>query len=251
MAFDRCTEAEAIRHIITQSCAGAGGWVVTPNVDICRRIGRDEQARALVATATMVVADGMPLVWASRLTGNPLPERVTGSALIFTLSAAAAAAGRSIYLLGDDPGVAQSAADRLEARYRGLKVVGTDSPPFGFENSEAEIEGIRGRLLQAAPDIVWVGLGFPKQEKLIALLTPVMPAVWFIGCGAAIGFAGGKTRRAPAWMRQSGLEWIYRLVSEPRRLFRRYLIDDLPFAVGLLASSYAAGRRAPGRSGSR
>lgn len=237
--FDRRTEADIIQHIITRSRAGEGGWVLTPNIDICRQIDRDEQAQVLVEGATLVVADGMPLVWASRLRGEALPERVAGSTLIFSLSEAAATAGRSIYLLGGAPGIPEAAADRLSTMYPGLKVAGTDSPLFGFESSEAEMASIRDRLCQAAPDIVYVGLGFPKQEKLIEILAPALPKAWFIGCGAAIGFAGGAMRRAPVWMRRAGLEWAHRLLSEPQRLFRRYLIHDLPYAVRLLASSCA------------
>lgn len=235
--LDRSTEAEIVQHIITRSQAGEGGWVVTPNVDICRQIGRDEQLRALVERATLVVADGMPLVWASKLSGQPLPERVAGSTLILSLSAAAATSGRSIYLIGGAPGAPEAAADRLSTMYPGLKVAGTDSPPFGFERSAAEVTVIRDRVCQAAPDIVYVGLGFPKQEKLIAALAPALPTAWFIGCGSAIGFAGGELRRAPVWMRRTGLEWIHRLLNEPRRLFRRYLIHDPPYAARLLAAA--------------
>jgi N-acetylglucosaminyldiphosphoundecaprenol N-acetyl-beta-D-mannosaminyltransferase len=239
VSLDRCTEADIVSYIMARSQVGEGGWVVTANADICRQIGRDAQAQALVERATLVVADGMPLVWAARLKGEPLPERVAGSSLIFSLSQAAAAAGQTIYLLGGSPGTPEAAADRLLGLYPGLKVAGTDSPPFGFEHSEAEITAIRDRLCRAAPDIVYVGLGFPKQENLIATLTLALPTAWFIGCGAAIGFAGGITRRAPVWMQRAGLEWVHRLYSEPRRLFRRYLLHDLPYTVGLLASSFA------------
>lgn len=250
VTLDRCTEADVVSYVIARSRAGEGGWVVTPNVDICRQIGRNAQARALVERATLVVADGMPLVWASRVKGEPLPERVAGSSLILSLSQAAAAAGQAIYLLGGSPGTPEAAAERLSGLYPGLKVAGTDSPPFGFEHSEAEITAIRDRLCRAAPDIVYVGLGFPKQEQLIATLTGALPAAWFVGCGAAISFAGGITQRAPAWMQRAGLEWLHRLYSEPRRLFRRYLMHDLPFTVGLLASSFAIrirGKREPAR----
>jgi len=237
--LDRRTEADVVRSIMARSQAGEGGWVVTANVDICRQLGRSADARALVEAATLVVADGMPLVWASRLVGQPIPERVAGSALIFSLSEAAAAAGRSIYLLGGTPGTTQglAAADRLSEMYPGLRIAGLHSPPIGFEQSEAEISGIRDHICQAMPDIVYVGLGFPKQEKLIASLAPALPAAWFIGCGAAIGFAGGTMNRAPAWMRRSGLEWAHRLLREPRRLFRRYLIHDLPYAIRLLVAA--------------
>jgi len=235
--LDRRTEAQVVRHLIEQSKKSEGGWVLPVNVDVCRQLRVDASARTAIEPATLIVPDGMPLVWASRLLGQPVPERVAGSALIFSLSQAAAAAGRSIYLLGGAPGVADAAAERLSQQFTGLKIVGTDCPPFGFERSATEVEAIRDRLLQASPDVVYVGLGFPKQERLIASLIPVLPTAWFISCGAAIGFAAGAQSRAPEWMRRSGLEWMHRLASEPRRLAKRYLVHDLPFAVRLLTGA--------------
>lgn len=233
------TESAVVNHIVTQSQAGEGGWVVTVNVDICRQLRTRAELRSLIQGSTLMVPDGMPLVWASRLMRQPLPERVTGSSLIFSLSGAASAAGRSVYLLGGVHGTPEIAADKLSDLYPELKVAGTDCPPFGFEHDATELTAIRDRLCQAAPDIVYVGLGFPKQERLIASLIPELPSAWFIGCGAAIGFAAGIMNRAPEWMQQSGLEWSHRLISEPRRLFRRYLAD-LPYAAALLTSSAAA-----------
>jgi N-acetylglucosaminyldiphosphoundecaprenol N-acetyl-beta-D-mannosaminyltransferase len=246
--FDALSEQQVVARIVGDLADGRGGWVVTPNIDICRRLRHDPAARELVSGASLVVADGMPLVWASRLRGDPLPERVAGASLIFTLSAAAAASGKSVYLLGGEPGVPRRAADALIRRYRSLLVAGTCAPPFGFDRRPGEIEAIAAKLAQAKPDIVFVGLGFPKQERLIAALAPGLPAAWFIGCGAAIPFAAGTLPRAPHWMQPLGLEWVHRLISEPRRLFRRYLVDDLPFALRLLVVSGLAPRRdRPGR----
>jgi N-acetylglucosaminyldiphosphoundecaprenol N-acetyl-beta-D-mannosaminyltransferase len=239
--FDRLTEAAAVEHILQASLRGEGGWVATPNVDICRQTRRDPSLRRLVASASLVVPDGMPLVWAARLRGHPLPERVAGGSLIFSLSEAAARQGLSIYLLGGAPGVPERAGRELRGRYPGLRVAGADSPPFGFDQDPSAIEAVRDRLAAAAPDIVYVGLGFPKQERLIARLAPGSPGAWFIGCGAAIPYAAKALPRPPAWMRRTGLAWLFRLISEPRRLFKRYLVHDLPFAVALLASA-AAGR---------
>lgn len=245
--FDQFTEAQVIEHIITQSGLGNGGWVATPNVDICRAAAGDADLCELVAAASLVVPDGMPLLWAARLCRNRLPERVTGSSLIFTLSDAAARAGRSIYLLGGEPGIPGRAGAELRHRCPGLVVAGDDAPPVGFDSAADGIEAVRQRLVAAAPDIVYVGLGFPKQERLIARLSPSLPAAWFVSCGAAIPFAAGALHRAPRWMQDSGLEWAFRLASEPRRLFSRYVIHDLPFAVALLASAAAEGMRT-GRS---
>jgi N-acetylglucosaminyldiphosphoundecaprenol N-acetyl-beta-D-mannosaminyltransferase len=237
LSFCRFTEAEAVQHVISQSQAGQGGWILPANVDVCRQASRDPSARTLVERATLIVPDGMPLIWGSRLRGQRLTERVTGSSLLFTLSQEAADAGRSVYFLGGAAGVPEAAARNLIKRYPGLKVAGTDSPPLGFDATAAGISEVRERLLAAAPDIVYVGLGFPKQERLIAELAPALPTAWFLSCGAAIPFAAGSLARAPGWMQRGGLEWAYRLIIEPRRLFKRYLLDDLPYAVGLLLSS--------------
>jgi N-acetylglucosaminyldiphosphoundecaprenol N-acetyl-beta-D-mannosaminyltransferase len=252
LAFDRLTEAEVVGHIIGESRLGRGGWVATPNIDICRSAHRDPAVRRLVNSATLVVPDGMPLVWASRLRSDPLPERVTGSSLIFSLSAAAADSSKSIYLLGGDPGVPERAAEKLRRRYPGLVVAGFDAPPPGFEKNDHSLDGVRGRLVAAEPDIVYVGLGFPRQERLVAQLVPSLRSAWFVACGAAIPFAAGTLRRAPSWVQDSGLEWTFRLINEPRRLLRRYLIDDLPFAARLLGSSAcrAAGTALASRAGS-
>jgi N-acetylglucosaminyldiphosphoundecaprenol N-acetyl-beta-D-mannosaminyltransferase len=243
--FDLLTETEVVQHIVTECQAGRGGWVATPNIDICRHARRNRSARDLVQGATLVVPDGMPLLWAARLRGDSLVERVTGSSLIFSLSSAAASARLSIYLLGGNPGVPELAATELDRRYPGLRIAGTDAPPVGFDKSAEGVALIRKRLCEALPDIVYVGLGFPKQERLIAELVPALPGAWFIGCGAAIPFAAGTLPRAPAWMQQSGLEWLFRLLKEPRRLFRRYLVHDLPYAAYLLITCAAdrAGRR--------
>jgi N-acetylglucosaminyldiphosphoundecaprenol N-acetyl-beta-D-mannosaminyltransferase len=240
LRFDRLSEAEVVKHIVTESLLAKGGWVFPVNVDVCRQLDMDLTARDLVSTASLIVPDGMPLVWAARLSGQPFPERVTGASLIFSLTEAAASAERSIYLLGGAPGVPDAAGEALASRYPGLKVAGTDSPPLGFDQSEAGLAAVRDRLLECGPDIVYVGMGFPKQEKLIAQLLPVLPSAWFIGCGAAIPFAAGTLTRAPDWMRDSGFEWLHRLASEPQRLVRRYLIHDLPYVARLLISACAS-----------
>lgn len=244
--LDRLSEAEVIEHVISASKNGNGGWVATPNVDIFRRAERDPAARALLAKASLRVPDGMPLIWAARLSGQSLPERVTGSSLIFSLTAAAATSGRSIYLLGGEPGVPESAAAELSRRYPGVKIVGTAAPPIGFDEDLGQVAEIRDRLLAADPDIVYVGLGFPKQERLIATLAsgPPRTRTWFVGCGAAIPMAAGMLPRAPTWMQQAGLEWLFRLITEPGRLSGRYLVDA-PYAVRLLTSCAVARIRRP------
>jgi N-acetylglucosaminyldiphosphoundecaprenol N-acetyl-beta-D-mannosaminyltransferase len=238
--FDPLSEEQVVGRIVEDLAEGRGGRVVTVNVDICQRISRDRAAYELIRNASLVVADGMPLVWSARLSGHPLPERVTGASLIFTVSAAAARHGRSVYLLGGEPGVPERAAAELERRFPGLRVAGTDAPAAGFDTRPDELAAVRSRVAAARPDVVFAGLGFPKQEQIIAQLAPGLPGTWFMGCGAAIPFAAGVLPRAPRWMQQTGLEWTFRLMSEPRRLFRRYLVNDLPFAAWLLITSATA-----------
>ncbi|WP_204049653.1 WecB/TagA/CpsF family glycosyltransferase [Microbispora siamensis] len=232
--LDPLTEAQVVEHIIGASLRGQGGHLVTPNVDICRAAGRDPSLRELVNAADLAVADGMPLVWAARLLGRTLPERVTGADLIWSLTEAAAVHGLPVYLIGGPAGVAEAARDALCERHPGLVVAGVDAPPYGFETCAAALAEVRARLVAARPALVFAGLGFPKQDRLIAALRDDLPGAWFVGCGAAIAFAAGSARRAPAWMGDHGLEWLFRLIGEPRRLARRYLLDDLPFALRLL-----------------
>jgi N-acetylglucosaminyldiphosphoundecaprenol N-acetyl-beta-D-mannosaminyltransferase len=233
------TEDEVTAYVSDAWRHGEGGSIVTVNVDILRSAGRDSEVAALIADAEIVVADGMPLIWATTVAGRRLPERVTGASLVWRLAEAAAKTRRSVYLIGGDAGVPEGAALALLRQFPGLRVVGTESPPFGFEQDEKQVAELVRRVSRARPDLVLVGLGFPKQENLIARLRWVLPRAWMLGCGAGIPLAAGQFRRAPAALQRIGLEWVHRLLLEPRRLARRYLLHDLPFAVLLLVSSLA------------
>lgn len=248
VAFDAASQAQAVGYVMAALRAGVGGRIVTPNVDIMRQVSADSDLASLVSRCDLVVADGMPLIWASRLAGRPLPGRVPGSDLIWSLAAGAAEHGHRIYLLGGEPGVPERAAGMLAQRSPGLRVAGTDSPPFGFDLDPPALESVLDRVATARPDVVFVGLGFPKQERLIDRLATRLPSAWFLGCGASIAFVAGALRRAPGWMQRSGLEWAHRLGAEPARLIRRYLVHDAPYAVRLLAT--AAGRRGRPSTGS-
>jgi N-acetylglucosaminyldiphosphoundecaprenol N-acetyl-beta-D-mannosaminyltransferase len=185
----------------------------------------------------LVVADGSPLIWAARAAGRPLPARVPGSDLIWSLSEGLANKGYSVYLLGGEPGTSQVAAAALTDRYPSITIAGQSSPPFGFDTRSDEYEAVCAEVIAARPDFVYVGLGFPKQERVITRLRGALPETWFMGCGAAIGFVAGVHSRAPRWMQRTGLEWLHRLGREPRRLMRRYLVEDAPFAARLLVGS--------------
>lgn len=237
LRIDAVTEQEAIDQILEGVEAGRGGWVVTPNTDVLRQVRSDVAVARLVDQADLVVADGMPIVWACRLQGTPVPAQVPGSSLIWTLPEQAVDRGASIFLLGGEPGIADVAAERLRETYPGLSVVGTQCPPHGFEDDAEELRQIEEALERAQPDIVFVGLGFPKQERLIAELRERFGAMWFLGVGISLSFVAGELPRAPVLLQRSGLEWLYRLAHEPRRLFRRYIVRDLPFAARMFTAA--------------
>jgi N-acetylglucosaminyldiphosphoundecaprenol N-acetyl-beta-D-mannosaminyltransferase len=235
------TEQRAIEHILDELDAGRGGTVVTPNLDHVHRCLRDLSFGALVAEASLVVPDGMPLIWAGRLQGTPLPQRVAGSDLISSLSAAAARRGRSIFLLGGDPTTADRAAEVLKKANPDLKVTGAYCPPRGFEHNDAEMKRIKATIEAAQPNIIFVALGSPKQEYLIQRIRPVLPSAWWLGVGISFSFLCGDVRRAPRWIQRIGLEWLHRLAQDPKRLFHRYVVVGVPFGLGLMCRSFIRG----------
>lgn len=243
--------AGLIDHLFAELGAGRGGWVVTANLDILRRHVRDPQARAIYDGADLMVADGMPLVWASRVQGTPLPERVAGSSLVPVLFERAAREGRGVFLLGGDPEAAAAAVARLARELPALRLCGQLAPRLSSPPTPGELAPLRDALSAARPDLVLVAFGSPKQEQVIQALRDSLPAAWWLGVGISLSFFAGKQRRAPAWMQRLGLEWVHRLAQEPRRLFRRYVVEDLPFAFRLFGEAArqrfaGAARREPG-----
>lgn len=235
--LDCVTETQVTAHIMASIRAGIGGWIATPNVDHLRIISERPDLRRIVNEANLRVADGMPLVWASRLQGTPLPERITGAGLTLSLAAAAAKAGASIFLLGGDPGDGEAAAVVLRRLNPNLKIAGVMSPPPGFEQDPLRMTEIGNALHSAKPDLVYSCFGFPKQEIVIRALRERLPSAWFLGLGGSLAIVSGRTRRAPRWLQNIGMEWAWRLVLEPRRLFHRYVVKDLPFVVRLLGNA--------------
>ena len=234
------SESDVVDHVLGELASGRGGWVSSVNIDVLRQCAIDLRLRALVNSADLTVADGTPIVWLTRLRGTPVPERVAGSSLISALPAHLVAARRSLFLLGGNPGIADHAAAEFQRRHPALRVVGTHCPPLGFESQPQELEAVQSALTAARPDVVYVGLGFPKQDWLIEVLRPVFASTWFISCGISLSFIAGEVRRAPRWAQVAGLEWVFRIREEPRRLFGRYIRDDLPFAARLFASAAAS-----------
>jgi N-acetylglucosaminyldiphosphoundecaprenol N-acetyl-beta-D-mannosaminyltransferase len=238
LGIDPLTEEQAADKLFGDLDAGRGGVVLTPNLDHLRRYVRQPGVRLAYVHADLVLADGAPLVWASRLQGTPLPERVAGSDLIWTVARRAAESGRSVFLLGGSPAaVAPTAARRLIDRFANLRIAGYHCPPFGFLEDKSRMGSVSEEVYRAQPDIVFVGLPSPTAERVIAQLQPMLPGTWFLGLGVSLSFVSGDVRRAPRYLRETGLEWVWRLCQEPRRLARRYMIDGLPFAFVLFASA--------------
>jgi N-acetylglucosaminyldiphosphoundecaprenol N-acetyl-beta-D-mannosaminyltransferase len=235
--FDALTEDGVIEVVREGWATGHGGSIIPVNIDVAQKAAREVGLTQLVASGSLVLADGMPLVWASRAKGDVLPERVAGSTLVLALSAAAAAEGRTVFILSGPEGIPEKAAEALVARSASLCIAGTDTPPFGFDETDEGVQQAVAAVAAAAPDLVLVGLGFPKQERLIEELRRAVPNAWCLACGGGVAMAAGVVRRASPTLQRLGFEWLHRLVMEPRRLARRYLMDDLPFALALLARS--------------
>jgi N-acetylglucosaminyldiphosphoundecaprenol N-acetyl-beta-D-mannosaminyltransferase len=245
------TEADAVRAIVHAAETGRGHWTITANLDHLRRYHSDPIQRGLIDDADLVVADGMPLIWASHLAGEILPERVSGSSMVWSICELASRRHQSLFLLGGDPGVAERAADIFRDTFPDLELAGTACPPVGFETDKRELDRIRRQVVEAAPKIVFVALGFPKQDLLIRFLRDSLPNASFLGVGISLSYVTGDLSRPPGWLCNLGLEWAFRLRQEPtRRLARRYLVNGLPFAVRLLASA-ARHRVHPGANSAR
>ena len=230
MQISRVTIEGAVDQVLGWCGAARGDacrYIVTPNVDHAVMFQRRADLRDAYAEASLVLADGAPLVLASRLLGKPLPERVAGSDLVPQLFAAAKSL--RVFLLGAAPGVADAAAGRIWRQWPATQVVGTYSPPPGFEHDPVENARTLLRVADAAPDLVVVGLGAPKQELWVHRHRHELAAKVAVCAGATIDFLAGHRRRSPVWMRRAGLEWLHRVASEPRRLAARYGRDAWEF----------------------
>ncbi len=193
---------------------------------------RDPELKRIHNASGMTTPDGMPMVWAGRFAGLPI-ARVYGPDLMLALSERSVARGWGAYLYGGRPGIPERLAGRLTDRYPGLREVGTFSPPFGAVPPE-EDEAIVDAINRSGADIVWVGLSTPKQERWMAAHAGRLAAPVLIGVGAAFDIHAGTLAQAPRWMQRSGLEWAYRLAREPRRLWKRYLVNNPAFVARIL-----------------
>ena len=224
---DNLTMDEAIYEIDKLIQRRRPGYVVTPNVDHIVKLEKDEEFKNVYKNADLILTDGMPLIWISKLKGNPIKEKVSGSDLFPKVCELASNKDYSIFLLGAAKGIADKAAENLKNKYEGLNIVGTYSPSYGFEKKIHEIEKIIRIINECKPDILAVGLGAPKQEKFLYNYRDKLNVPISLAIGASIDFEAGNINRAPKWMQKSGLEWFYRLCKEPKRMFKRYIIDDI------------------------
>ena len=242
--FDNVDMGEAIGRIEALVRRGKPSIVVTPNVDHLIRLQKDQNYRKIVDQAALVLADGQPIVWASKWFKTPLKQRVAGSDLVPAFCRIAAMRGIKLFFLGGDPGTAERAKAILEEKHPKLEIVGTYCPDFGFEHDEQENQRIVNAIRKAQPDVVLVGLGSPKQERWIAAHMDAYKAPVSIGVGICFSFICGEVKRAPKLFRKLGLEWFWRLINEPRKLWYRYLVRGTGL-VPILFKEWRRRRRQP------
>lgn len=224
--IDNLTMEEALLRIDQLIKEDCGAYVVTPNVDHIVQLETGGPLTEVYKNANLILADGKPLIWISNWYGTPIKEKISGSDLFPQLCNLAAQKGYKMYFLGAAEGVAAKAAENLKKKFPGLQVVGTYSPPFGFEKDVIELEKIKKQIVDAKPHILIVGLGCPKQELFILHHKDELKVPISLGLGASLDFEAGNVKRAPKWMANHGLEWFYRILQDPKRLAKRYLIDD-------------------------
>lgn len=248
--FDNLTMNEAVDRIVDYACrADKPRYVCTGNLDHLAMLERDPEFAGVYREADLVLADGAPILWLSKLSHrhDPLAERVAGSDLFWELAKVSGERGLRLFFLGGRPGAAESAAAAVIARYPQANICGVYCPPHDtFDTPEVQA-AIRDRVCAASPHVLLVAFGAPKQEKWIARNRDLLDVPVSIGVGGTLEMAGGSVRRAPVWMRRVGLEWAFRFAQEPARLFHRYFLTDLPFLIRAVAreisGSYSTSRR--------
>lgn len=224
---DNVDMPETIAAIEQMIASDKKSYVVAINVDVVMKIENDPELKRVVDEADMVLVDGKPLVWISKIHGNPVKAKISGSDLVPLLMSVAAEKGYSVFIIGGKDGIAEQAKQKLTEKHKAINIVGTYAPPFGFEKDEAELKKINEMITVAHPDLLIACFGCPKQEKWIYENYQKYDAKVSICAGATVDFLAGNVKRAPKWMSEHGLEWFYRFLQEPGRMFRRYFIDDV------------------------
>lgn len=225
--IDNLTMEETLQVVDKLIKEDKAAYVVTPNVDHIVQLETNKELQDVYANASLILTDGKPLQWIAKWYGTPIKEKISGSDLFPRLCDMAARKGYKMFFLGAAEGVATKAAENLINRYNGLQVVGTYSPPYGFEKSPEEMLKITRLIKEVAPDMLIVGLGCPKQEKFMYHHCRELGVPISFGLGASFDFEAGNIKRAPKWMSEHGLEWLFRITQDPQRMAKRYLVDDL------------------------
>lgn len=232
--FSNVSFAALCRWIDEQIARRSPAYVVTPNVDHVCRLQFDAEFREAYAHAALRLPDGVPLMWSAKLLGRPLREKLSGSDLVPRLSAHAAERGYRVFFLGATEGIAEEAARKLVEQHPALRIAGCYGPPMHFEKDPAQNRESVERVRQSRADMCFVAFGSPKQEIWLLHHTAAMQVPVAIGIGAGLDFVAGRARRAPVWVQRAGCEWVWRLLHEPRRLWRRYLVQDSYFLILML-----------------
>jgi N-acetylglucosaminyldiphosphoundecaprenol N-acetyl-beta-D-mannosaminyltransferase len=222
--------AEAINTILSWTQQGERHYVCFSPVHAVMECQRDAELREIHNRSGMTVPDGMPLVWAGRLQGFTKINRVFGPELMFNLCRISVRQGFTHYLYGGDAGVADKLCQRLEEKFPGIRIVGTFTPPFRPLNKSEE-KGLIEQVAKLKPDLFWVGLGCPKQERFMAEYLPKLDTKVMLGVGAAFDFHTGRALDAPDWIKRAGLQWLHRFIQDPKRLWKRNLIDSPTFVL--------------------
>lgn len=225
--INNVTISETVAVIEQMIKEGKKSYVVEVNVDVVMKIEGDEYLKKIIDKSDLSLADGKPLLWISKFYSMPFKEKVSGSDLVPLLCKSAAKEGYRIFILGGKEGIAEKAKENLEREFSGIQIVGTYAPPLGFENDKDELDRINSMISDAHPDLLIVCLGCPKQEKWVYENIDKYDATVSVCAGGTVDFLAGNIKRAPKWMSEHGLEWFYRFLQEPRRLFKRYFIDDV------------------------
>lgn len=223
--IDNISMEEALDRIDAMAQDRKPAYVVTPNLDHIVTIERDAYFREAYAHADLILADGKPLLWIAKARKTPIREKISGSDLFPRLAELAANKGYTMFFLGAGEGIAAQAAEKLKKQYPGLRIAGCYAPPIGFEQDRSAVHEIIQRVQTVNPDILVVGLGTPKQEKFLYRYYKQMGVPVSLGLGASFDFIAGNRKRAPRWMSEHGLEWLYRTLQEPKRLAGRYIKD--------------------------
>ena len=223
--IDSLTIQEAVDEAENLIQKLGSSYIVTPNLDHIVMLETDKEFAEIYSNADLILADGKPLIWISKLLKKPIKEKISGSDFFPRMCNMCADKGYSIFILGAAEGVADKAAENLCNKFNGLKIAGTYSPPFGFEKDEKELEKINSIVNCGFPDVLAVSLGSPKGEKFLYRHLAEYEVSLGISIGATIDFEAGNVKRAPKWMSEIGLEWLFRITQEPKRLIKRYWND--------------------------